>query len=459
MTLVENPVRGSLLGTRVVRSEDPALLRGLGIYVADLPLEGRLYAAFVRSQVAHGVIRSVHTEDALAMTGVAAVWTAAELGVAPHHGFVAVHDDFARPPLASDRVRFVGDAYAVVFASSAAEAEDAAEAVWAQIDSLPAVVDAEEALAAGAELIFPAHGSNQALVIYDKHALDLESTSDVIVKGRYVNQRLAVAPMEPDCCAAAPEAAGRVTVWASTQMPHGLHTQLAKALNWDVAKIHIVTPQVGGGFGGKAGLHHEYTVVTKAADEFQRPVVWIPTRTEDMRTLPHSRGQIQYAELGCKRDGTFTGLRVHLVGDAGAYPTVGAFLPGGTRRMAPGTYRFPAMEFHVAVAVTNTTPMGAYRGAGRPEATALLERLVDQAAIELGIDPIDLRERNFLTDDVFPFTSLGGNTYDSGRYTFALRTAADEIDYNSLRAEQAARRARGDRKLRSEERRVGKECA
>ena len=447
MTLGENTIRGSVLGTRVERSEDPALLRGLGIYVGDLPLDGRLYAAFVRSPVAHGLIQAIHTEEARAMPGVVAVWTSAELGVAPHHGFVAVHDDFARPPLAVERVRFVGDAYAVVFADSGAEAEDAAEAVWAEIESLPVHVDPEVALADGAEPIFPAHGSNQALVIFDKRPANLESRSEVIVRGRYVNQRLAVAPMEPDCCAAAPADDGRITVWASTQMPHGLHDQLAKALGWEKSDLHIITPQVGGGFGGKAGLHHEYTVVTKAAKELNRAVVWVPTRTEDMRTLPHSRGQIQYAELGCLRDGTFTGLRVHLVGDAGAYPTVGAFLPGGTRRMAPGTYKFPVMEFHVAVAVTNTTPMGAYRGAGRPEATALLERLVDQAAIELGIDPIELRERNFLGDDVFPFTSLTGNTYDSGRYLLPLRTAAYEIGYPALRTEQAARRERGDRLL------------
>jgi aerobic carbon-monoxide dehydrogenase large subunit len=447
MTVTDTAVRGSLLGTRVVRSEDPALLRGAGTYVADLPLHARLHAAFVRSPVAHGTIRAIHVEDARAMPGVVAVWTATELGVAPHHGFVTVHDNFARPPLAFDRVRFVGDAYAVVFAETAAQAEDAAEAAWAEIDPLPVHVDPEEALADGASLIFPEHGSNQALVIYDKRPVDLESSSAVIVRGRYINQRLAVAPMEPDCCAAAPAADGRITVWASTQMPHGLHDQLAKALGWEKSDIHIITPQVGGGFGGKAGLHHEYTVVTKAAKDLNRPVVWVPTRTEDMRTLPHSRGQIQYAELGCQTDGTFTGLRVHLVGDAGAYPTVGAFLPGGTRRMAPGNYKFPAMEFHVAVAVTNTTPMGAYRGAGRPEATALLERLVDQAAIELGIDPIELRERNFLADDAFPFVSIGGNTYDSGRYTFPLRTAANEIGYAALRTEQAERRARGDRKL------------
>lgn len=440
-------IRGSILGTRVVRTEDPALLRGQGRYVADLPFDGALQAIFVRSQVAHGVIRAIHTEDAMAMPGVVAVWTAAELGVAPHHGFVAVHDDFRRPPLATDRVRFVGDAIAVVFAETLAQGEDAAGAVWAEIDPQPVYVDPEAAMEEGAELIFPAHGSNQALVIPDENTADLEALSDLVVRGRYVNQRVAVVPMEPDSCAAAPAADGRITVWASTQMPHALHGQLAKALDWEMAQIHVITPQVGGGFGGKAGVHPEYSVVTKAARQLDRPVVWVSTRSEDMIALPHSRGQIQYAELGCRRDGTFTGLRVRLVGDAGAYPTVGAFLPGGTRRMAPGPYNFPTMEFQVAVAITNTSPMGAYRGAGRPEATALLERLVDQAAIELKIDPIVLRERNFLADDVFPFTSLTGNVYDSGRYTLPLRKAAATIGYEALRAEQVARRARGDRSL------------
>ena len=444
MNAPSTDIRGSILGTRVVRSEDPALLKGEGRYVADLDLPGKLHAVFVRSQIAHGTLLAVHVDDARAMPGVAAVWTAAELGVGPHHGFVPVHEDFKRPPLATGRVRFVGDAIAVVFAESLREGEDAAEAVWADIDPLPILVDPEAAMSPGAELIFPVHGSNEAMVIPDGSDLDLDAISDVVVRGRYVNQRVAVVAMEPDSCAAAPAEDGRITVWPSTQMPHG---QLAKALGWEMSDIHVLTPQVGGGFGGKAGIHPEYSVVTKAARELNRPVVWVPSRSEDMQTLPHSRGQIQYAELGCRRDGTFTGFRCRVVGDAGGYPTVGAFLAGGTRRMSPGTYRFPAMRFDVAVAVTNTTPMGAYRGAGRPEATALIERLVDQAAIELGIDPIELRERNFLTDDVFPFTSLTGNVYDSGRYTVPLRKAAAEIGYEALRAEQKQRRARGDRTL------------
>jgi carbon-monoxide dehydrogenase large subunit len=431
----------------VLRSEDPGLLRGSRRYVADLDLPGELYAAFARSPVAHGRLVEVHVAQARQMPGVVAVWTASELDIAPHHGFMKVHDDFARPPLATDRVRFVGDSFAVVFAETAAQAEDAANAVWADIEPLPPMIDPEAALLDGAEVIFPVRGSNQAMMIPDANEIDLDAVSDVVVRGRYVNQRMAVAPIEVDCCAAAPSDDGRITIFPSTQMPHALRDQLAQALGWPPADVHVVTPQVGGGFGGKAGLHPEYGVVAKAARVLDRPVVWVPTRSEDLQALPHSRGQIQYVELGCKRDGTFTGLRVRLVGDAGAYPTVGAFLSGGTRRMSHGTYDFPAIKFDVAVAVTNTTPMGAYRGAGRPEATALLERVVDQAAIELGIDPIVLRERNLLGDDRFPFRTLTGNTYDSGRYTLPLHTAAQAVDYDALRAEQVVRRERGDRNL------------
>jgi len=436
---------GSILGTRVLRTEDPALLTGQARYLADLPLGDGLHAVFVRSDVAHGEIRAVHVGDAADMPGVVAVWTATDLDLPPHQGFVAVHDDFARPALAVDRVRFVGEPVAVVFAETFEQGEDAAETIWAEIDPLPAYVDAEAALDTDATLIFDDHGSNQALVLSDAVRVDLESRSDVVIRGRYINQRMAVAPMEPDCFAAAPADDGRLTVWASTQMPHLLHPQLAKALGVETDEIHVITPQVGGGFGGKAGLHAEFVVVAAAAQRLGRAVVWVPTRSDDMKALPHSRGQVQYAELGCGADGTFTGLRVRLVGDAGAYPGIGTFLPGGTKRMSHGTYDFPAIEFDVVVATTNTTPMGAYRGAGRPEATALLERLVDQAALELGVDPIDLRERNLLADDVFPFRTHTGVSYDSGRYSLPLRTAADAVGYETLRAEQAERRARGDR--------------
>ncbi len=443
---VSTPRPGSILGTRVLRTEDPGLLTGSRKYVADLALPGKLHAVFVRSDVAHGTIEAIHLDDARAMPGVVDVLTFDTLGVAPHHGFAPVHPDFVRPPLADGRVRFVGEPIAVVLAETFEQGEDAASSVWADITPLQVYIDAENALADGTVEIFPGHGSNQAMVAPDKERTDL-SVADVVVRGRYVNQRMAVVPMEPDCCAAEVDENGRLTFWASTQMPHGLHGQLAAALEMEPAEIRVVTPQVGGGFGGKAGIHAEYSVVAAASRRTGRPVVWVPPRSDDMKALPHSRGQIQYAELGCTRDGDFTGLKVRLVGDAGAYPTIGAYLPGGTRRMAQGTYAFPTIEFDVAVAVTNTTPMGAYRGAGRPEATALLERLVDQAALELGIDPIEIRRRNFLADDAFPFTTLTGNVYDSGRYTFPLDRAAELAGYESLRAEQARRREAGDEVL------------
>ena len=443
---VDTSIHGSILGNRVTRTEDPGLLIGANRYLADLPLDRPLHAVFVRSDHAHGTINSIDVSDAKAMPGVVDVWTAAELGIDPHHGFAKIHEDFARPPLATDRVRFVGEAIAVVFAESQAQGVDAAELVWAEIDPLPSVTDPELALSAGAPVLFPEHGDNLAVAESPDPPLDLAAISEVIVRGRYVNQRIAVAPMEPHGFAAAPAPDGRITVWPSNQFPHYVKGQIAASLKWQPDDIHVITPQVGGGFGGKAGMQHEYGVVASAAKRLDRAVIWVPTRTEDMQAMAHSRGQVQYAELGCRRDGTFTGLRVRLVGDGGAYPGIGAALPSGTRRMSHGTYDFTAIDFDVAVAATNTAPTGAYRGAGRPEATALLERLVDQAAHELGIDPIVLRRKNLLGDGVFPFTTLTGNVYDSGRYQLPLQTATDAIGYAELRRRQAERRASGDPK-------------
>jgi carbon-monoxide dehydrogenase large subunit len=437
-------LRGSILGNRVTRTEDPGLLTGERRYIADLELDHPLHAVFVRSDVAHGTVQSIDTSEASAMPGVVAVWTAAELGIAPHHGFAPIDAAYARPPLAVDRVRFVGEAVAVVFAETREQAADAAQAVSVEIDPLPSVTDAEAALADGAPQLFDDRPGNLAVAESPDATLDLEAISDVVVRGRYVNQRVAVAPMEPHGVAAAPAEDGRTTVWIANQFPHYVHAALAGATGIDGSQLHIITPQVGGGFGGKAGMQHEYTVVVIAARRLDRPVIWIPTRSEDLMAKDHSRSQVQYAEVGCTRDGRFTGLRVRLVGDAGSYPGIGASLPGGTRRMSQGTYAFPAIDFDVAVATTNTPPTGAYRGAGRPEATALLERLVDQAARELGIDPIEIRERNLLADDLFPFTTLTGNTYDSGRYRLPLHTAAEAAGYDELRREQAARRERGD---------------
>ncbi len=438
---------GSILGTRVLRTEDPELLVGSGRYVYDLDLHEPLHVVFVRSEMAHAHVRSIDVDEALAMPGVVAVLTAADLGVDPHHGMVKVHDDFARPPLAVDTVRFVGEAVAAVVATSETEAKDAAELVLVDYDPLPVVVDPEEALTEGAVVLFPDHGDNIAISTTDPVNAEIFGDADVVVRGRYVNQRVAVAPMEPHSAAAIVGDDGRLTFYGATQMPHLLHQLLSRALKMDRSQIRVIAPHVGGGFGGKAGLYPEQVVVAVAALRFGRPVQWMATRSEDMLALAHSRAQVQYVELGCRNDGTFTGLRVRLVGDGGAYPGLGAFLPAGTRRMSNGTYAFPAIQFDIAVATTNTTPTGAYRGAGRPEATALLERAVDHAALTLGIDPIEIRHKNLLGDDVFPFRTLTGVTYDIGKYRTPLDEAARLAGYDDLRREQAERRARGDRML------------
>ena len=443
---------GSILGTRVVRTEDPGLLLGEARYVDDLsapggPLEGALHLVFVRSEMAHARIAGIDTTTAAEMPGVVTVLTAADLGLRPSHGMAKVHDHFARPALADDKVRFVGEAIVAVIAETAVQAKDAADTVIVDYEPLGAVVHPEDAFAPDAPVIFDVHGDNLAMSTTDTAQPGIFDGADVVVRGRYVNQRMAVVPMEPHGAAAYVGDDGRVVVYGSTQMPHLLQGLLARSLGVAPPEVRVITPNVGGGFGGKAGMYPEQLVVAAVAMRLGRPVTWMSTRTEDMLALAHSRAQIQYVELGCTRDGTFTGLRVHLVGDGGAYPGMGAYLPAGTRRMSNGTYRFPAIQFDIAVAATNTTPTGAYRGAGRPEATALLERAVDQAALELGIDPIELRKRNLLTDDVFPFATLTGVTYDSGAYTTPLDAAATAVGYDDLRREQTERRARGDRRL------------
>ena len=438
---------GSILGNAVRRTEDPELLTVGGTYVYDLDVEGMLHALFVRSPFAHAEVTSIDTAEAAEMPGVVAVYTAADLGVAPHHGFVAVHEDFARPPLATDRVRFVGDAVAVVIAETFEQAVDAAELVVIEYEPLDVITDPEHAFDDDAPLLFPEHGSNVALEVTDPPNPDLFADADRIIRGRYVNQKVAPAPLEGNSCAAVPhQDSDRMTVYCATQMPHVTKVQLAGALGWEPERLRIIAPHVGGGFGAKAGLYHEHSTVTAIASQLGRPVTWTETRSENMVALVHSRAQVQYVELGVKDDGTFTGLRVRLLGDSGAYPNVGTMLAAGTKRMSNGTYTFPAIHFDLVVGTTNTTPTGAYRGAGRPEAAAMLERIVDQAALELGVDPVEIRKKNFIQPDAFPFDTLTGVQYDSGDYELPLDTVLELAGYDELRAEQAARRERGDTK-------------
>ncbi|MDN5933574.1 MAG: molybdopterin-dependent oxidoreductase, partial [Pseudonocardia sp.] len=371
------------------------------------------------------------------------VFTAADLDLPAHHGLMVVNSDLPRPPLATDRVRFVGEAVAVVVAESQAAAVDAAELVEVDYDPLPAVVDPEAALEPGAELQFPGHGSNLAAGV--RAPGDPLGDAEVVVRARMVNQRLAVMPMEGNAIAVRPEDDGGLTIWVSTQMPHGFRAQAASLFGLDADRVRVITPHVGGAFGGKAGMLAEHTAAVGVARALGRPVRWVETRSENLVSMPHGRGQIAYYELGLTRAGRITGLRARVVADSGAYAGFGGALAmGPTYVMSQGVYDIPKIGYDAAVALTNTTPMGAFRGAGRPEATAHLERIMDLAADELGLDPVEIRRINFLDPAAFPVTTGPGARYDVGDYDLPLREALRLADHDKLREEQATRRENGD---------------
>jgi aerobic carbon-monoxide dehydrogenase large subunit len=428
--------------------EDPELIRGRATYVDNIVPPGALHVVFVRSPLAHARLEDVAVDKAREAPGVVAVLTADDLVDLPdHRPFMVLNDACARPLLARGKVRFVGDMVAAVVATTKAEAVDAAELVEVDYDPLEPVVDPEAALAAGAPLQFEELGSNLAAGMRDPEDVDPFVGADVVVRARIVNQRLAVAPMEGNSVTAEPgDGTYETTIHVSTQMPHGLRDQVAKQWGWDPERVRVVAPHVGGGFGGKAGLAPEHAVVIELARRLGRPVTWTETRSENLTAMPHGRGQVQYAELGLRRDGTFVGLRARVVGDAGAYAGFGGALAlGPTRNMAQGVYRIPTISYGAAAALTTTTPMGAFRGAGRPEAAAMLERLVDMAALELDADPAELRRRNFLAPDQFPYTTVTGSLYDSGDYVKPLDEALRLAGYEELRAEQTRRREAGSR--------------
>jgi carbon-monoxide dehydrogenase large subunit len=413
--------------------------------VDNLPADGTLHLAFVRSPVAHAVIRSVDAAAARSLPGVVAVYTAADLGIRPHHAFMPLNDACARPPLADGRVRFVGDAVAVVVAETRAQAVDATDAVVVDYDPLPAAVTAEEALAEGAPLLFDALGSNLAAGFRDPESPDPLEGAEVVVRGRFTNQRIAVVPMEGNAVSVDP-GPPQLTVRVSTQMPHGFERLTRELFGLDEGELRVITPDVGGGFGSKAGIQSEHSVAVAVARKIGRPVKWVETRSENMVGMPHGRGQLAWIEAGFRRDGTIVGMHWRVLGDSGAYAGFGGALAmGPTRMMAQGVYRIPRITFDVAVAVTNTTPMGAFRGAGRPESAAYLERIMDMAADELGIDPVELRRRNLLQPDQFPYQTLMGPTYDVGEYQTTLDEAVRRAGYDELRAEQEDRRRHGDR--------------
>lgn len=407
---------------------------------------------FVRSPYAHALLRSVDTSKAEAAPGVLGVFSAEHLGLPAFHTFMVLNDACARPALAKERVRFVGEAVVAVVAETLAEALDAAEQVVVDYEPLEAVSDPVEAAAPGAPLQFEALGTNVVAGFGYKGPDPLQGASRV-VRVRLENQRVSVVPMETDAVLALPASCGHPTVsgfdlavYVSTQMPHGLARSLAKVLGLDPARLRVIAPWVGGAFGAKAGLAPEHVVVAAASLALERPLAWSASRSESMLSMPHGRGQTQWVEVGFDAEGRITGAHLRVLADAGAYAGFGGGLAlGPTRLMAQAVYAVPSLAYEAAAVVTNTTPMGAFRGAGRPEAAALWERTMDIAAVELGLDPVEIRRRNLLAPFDTPVRTLTGAVYDSGDYPKALERALQAAGYEELRAEQAKRRAEGSR--------------
>lgn len=439
---------GSLVGAPVRRVEDPDLLTGRGTFIDNLEIDGMLELAFVRSTVAHARLEAVDVSEARSLPGVAGVYTASDIDVPEYFQFMKLNPAVTRPALAQDRVRFVGDIVAVVAAETRAQAADAAEAVVVDYDPLPLVVDPDAALAPDAPILFDDLGTNVVGGGRGNPGDPLEG-AEVVVRGRFENQRVAVVPMEGGAIAVVPGDDGlgnEVTLHLACQMPHMVRMLVAGAVGVDMNKLRVIAPHVGGSFGAKH-WSAETLIAARLARELNRPIRWVETRSENMIAMTHGRAQVQYVELGLKRDGTITGMRCRVIGDAGAYGGFGGTLAmGSTRTMAQAVYHIPKVGFDVIVALTNTTPTGAYRGAGRPEAASLVERIIDMAADELGMDPVELRRKNLIQPDEFPYTTVTGVTYDSGDYDAPLREALRVADYDGLLAEQAQRRDRGDTK-------------
>jgi carbon-monoxide dehydrogenase large subunit len=443
----------SILGTRVLRTEDPGFLTRGAVYTSDIAderLAGACHVAFVRSPVAHARIRSVDVSAALAAPGVVAAFTGADLAsvpvpAPPMPGMI--NQAMGQPLLARDVVRFVGEPVAVVITEHPYQGEDAAELVDVDYDLLPPVLDLAGAAAADRPaVLFPDAGSNVAASFGDAAALkaDLFEGCEVVVSRTIVNQRVAPAPMEARAAAAAWGDDGRLTAWIPNQGAQGTRAGLADMLGMDPAGVRVITPDVGGAFGAKFGADPEHAVVCWVARQLGRPARWAETRYENLVGMTHGRAQQQTVTIGGSRDGSVAAYRLEILQDAGAYPRFGAFLPALTILMAPGPYAIPRAEAIATTVVTNTTPVGAYRGAGRPEATAAVERAINLFAAEIGMDPADVRRRNLLPRFTEPHTTAFGAVYDSGDYPAALDRVLAAAGYQGLREEQASRRAAGD---------------
>ncbi|HEY7323214.1 MAG TPA: xanthine dehydrogenase family protein molybdopterin-binding subunit [Streptosporangiaceae bacterium] len=437
----------SILGTRVLRTEDPRFLTTGGVYVEDLvdeALEGACHVFFVRSPVAHARVNGIDASAALEAPGVVAVFTGADLAdLPPLPPAGPVKPQIQQRLLATDKVRYVGEPVAVVVVEEPYQGEDAVELVAVDYDPLPAVLG----FAPGDDtLLFEDAGTNVAGWWGNPADLkaDLFDGCDVVVSETVVNQRVAPAPMETRGAAAAWGEDGRLTAWIPNQGAQGTRGALARMLTVEPSQVRVITPDVGGAFGAKFGADPEHVVVAWVARELGRPARWTETRYENLISMTHGRAQQHTITIGGSRDGDVQAYRLEVVQDAGAYIRAGGFLPMLTRLMTTGPYDIPRAESVASIVVTSTTPIGAYRGAGRPEAAAALDRAIDLFAAEAGLDPADVRRKNLLPSFTEPHRTAFGATYDTGDYATGLERALAAAGYGELRQEQAARRARGD---------------
>jgi len=432
----------TFLGHSVRRVEDPALLTGASTFVENLVLPDAVAVVFVRASMAHARIAGIETAGAATMPGVLAVVTSEELGLGPVPvDLPMLPTTMPRPPLATGTVRYVGEPIVAVIAETRAQAVDAAEAVLVDYEPLPVVVDPLAALT-GEVLLFPEAGTNVCGEIRAKPVSFDEC--EVVVRRRITNQKVAPCPIEPRVAASRWEPDGRLTHWQASQGAHPIRDRICEYYGLEPAQVRAITPDVGGGFGAKAFSYPEDLMLPQLARIVGRPVRYTESRSESMLGLGHSRGQVQDIEIGGTREGKVLAYRLGIVQDTGAYPRMSAFLPFMTRLMLTGTYDIPNASVESKSVVTNTVPMVAYRGAGRPEAAAAIERAMDLFAAEIGMDPIEVRRRNLVAADRFPFRTATGTVYDSGQYEAALDLVIAAAGVDELRAEQAARRERGD---------------
>ncbi|HEY8478082.1 MAG TPA: molybdopterin cofactor-binding domain-containing protein [Chloroflexota bacterium] len=443
-----------LFGSAVRRREDPRLISGRATYVGDITLPGMAYAAILRSPFAHARIRRIDTSKARALPGVVAVYTGRDLqgklGSIPCAWLIPDSDLKVpeHPALAVDKVRFTGDGVAMVIAESQAVARDALELIEVDYEPLPAVVDQEKAMEPGAPQLHDSVPNNVAFH-WRLRGGDVDAAfreADVVVRQRLHNQRLIPTAMETRASMAQHNpASGDLVLWTTSQNPHIHRVLLSGILGMAEHKLRVIAPEIGGGFGSKIHCYPEEALVCYAAMALKRPVKWVEDRRENYVGTIHGRDHVQDVEVAAKRDGTILGLRVVCKANLGAYlstaaPGIPTILHG---LMYSGAYRIPNIAADVYGVLTNTTPVDAYRGAGRPEATYLVERMMDLVAREIGMDPVDLRRKNFIPADAFPYTVATGITYDSGNYEAALQKALDRLDYAAIRAEQQRLRQQG----------------